>query len=121
MNRHEMRLRPAPFEKIRAGRKTIELRLYDEKRQQITVGDTIRFVNTDEPAEVLETVVEKIFLFDSFAELYSHLPLTACGYAEDELETASPADMEAYYSKEEQSRFGVVGIQITLMEGKDCE
>ena len=120
MKVHEMKLRPAPFEKIKSGKKTVELRLYDEKRQQIEVGDAIRFVNTEDSREVLETVVENLFLFDSFAELYSRLPLTACGYAECELQTASPADMEAYYSKEEQNRYGVVGIQITLMEGKEC-
>ena len=31
---------------IRNGNKTIELRLYDEKRQKISVGDVIKFVNS---------------------------------------------------------------------------
>ena len=31
--RYQMKLRSQPFEKIRSGRKTFELRLYDEKRQ----------------------------------------------------------------------------------------
>ena len=30
---HRMNLQPEPFEKIAAGRKTIELRLLDEKRR----------------------------------------------------------------------------------------
>ena len=37
---------------------------------------------------------------------------TALGYAEDE--PCDPADMEAYYSEEEQKAFGVVGIEIAL-------
>lgn len=38
---HKMHLKKEPFEKIRNGTKTIELRLNDEKRQQIQNGDFI--------------------------------------------------------------------------------
>ena len=41
-----MKLYESPFEKIKSGRKTIELRLYDEKRQKVEEGDTITFTNT---------------------------------------------------------------------------
>ena len=40
---HEMKLNKEPFEKIRDGKKTIELRLNDEKRQRVRVGDSIVF------------------------------------------------------------------------------
>ena len=43
-----MNLPPAPLKMIREGRKTIELRLYDEKRKQISIGDIITFVNTED-------------------------------------------------------------------------
>ena len=117
---HTMRLRPEPFEKINSGRKIIELRLYDEKRKQIQVGDTIRFVNTDNTQATLLAQVEALFAFESFAELYSKLPLTECGYGTEELCDASPADMERYYSKEEQSQYGVVGIKIKLVFGEEA-
>ncbi len=42
------------------------------------------------------------------------LPLLQCGYTEDELATASPADMDAYYSPDRQARYGVVGIELQL-------
>ena len=48
-----MKLAPSPFEMIRNGKKTIELRLYDEKRKSISNGDRITFVNTDVTAEVI--------------------------------------------------------------------
>ena len=35
------------------------------------------------------------------------------GYSEDE--EAKPEDMELYYSKEEQEKYGVVGIEIQLI------
>ena len=38
---HEMSLRPGPFAKIADGTKRYELRLHDEKRRLIAVGDTI--------------------------------------------------------------------------------
>ena len=117
---HTMRLRPEPFEKIKSGRKTIELRLYDEKRKQIQVGDPVCFVNTDNEKETVASRVEDLFVFESFAELYSKLPLTECGYGTEELCDASPADMERYYSKEEQSQYGVVGIKIKLVFGEEA-
>ena len=109
MTEHTMRLRREPFEKIAAGRKTVELRLYDEKRQQIRVGDRIRF--TCEGAEIC-TEVLALHRFDSFDALYAALHTTACGYGEGE--TASPKDMEAYYSPEQQAKYGVVGIRVRL-------
>ncbi len=41
---HEMLLAPKPFEMMKSGQKTIELRLYDEKRKHIQIGDRIRFI-----------------------------------------------------------------------------
>ena len=38
---HKMKLKLSPFEKIKDGSKTIELRLYDEKRQKVKIGDFI--------------------------------------------------------------------------------
>lgn len=43
---HHMKLNPSPYAAIKSGRKNIELRLNDEKRQKIQVGDEIIFTNT---------------------------------------------------------------------------
>ena len=108
---HFMHLQPAPFGLIRDGRKSIELRLYDEKRRKIQIGDGILFENPEAP-ELLLVRVTGLRVFASFDALYQALPLEACGYTEADLAAASPADMEAYYSKEAQQRFGVVGIEL---------
>ena len=110
---HHMNLHPAPFEAIKSGQKTIELRLYDEKRRAIKVGDEIVFTNTAS-GETLSATVLKLHLFDSFAELYRVLPLLKCGYTAADIDTATPADMDAYYSAEEQTQYGVVGIELEL-------
>ena len=113
---HNMQLQPVPFEMIRNGTKTIELRLYDEKRRKIQIGDDIVFVHTGNHSETLRVKVIDLFVFDSFAELYNALPLPECGYTKDDIDTASPEDMDLYYSKEEQRKFGVVGIKIRKEE-----
>ena len=115
MKEHVMNLTPAPMQEIRTGNKTIELRLNDEKRKQISVGDTIKFINTEDSNDTLRVKVVDLFLFSSFAELYDNLPFLNCGYNEDNINTASPDDMEMYYSREKQNKYGVVGIEISLL------
>jgi len=50
---HKMKLNEEPFEKIKNGTKTVEFRLYDEKRKQIKVGDKIEFSRLPELQEIL--------------------------------------------------------------------
>ena len=45
---HHMKLKPIPFHQMKGGAKTIELQLYDPKRQQIKIGDQIEFTNTQD-------------------------------------------------------------------------
>ena len=52
---HEMTLFPRPYASIASGQKTIELRLYDEKRQSIHIGDQIRFTNTEDTNDTLRS------------------------------------------------------------------
>ena len=110
-----MKLHPAPFEMIKSGEKTIELRLFDEKRQQIDVGDVIIFTDTH-TGEFMNAKVLALHRFDSFEELYRSLPLLKCGYTEDDIDTARADDMNEYYSLEKQKKYGVVGIEICLLK-----
>ena len=109
-----MKLNPAPFEMIKSGQKTIELRLYDEKRQLVNIGDEIVFTNTF-TGETLQTKVLKLHRFDSFADLYTSLPLLKCGYTSENVGRATPGDMEQYYSVDEQNKCGVIGIEIKVL------
>ena len=111
---HQMNLNAAPFEMIEQGIKTIELRLWDERRSLLRVGDEIVFVHTENPERILRTRVLALHRFSSFEELYRNLPLTKCGYTEEDVATADPSDMDVYYSKEKQAQYGVVGIEIQL-------
>ena len=111
---HTMKLKQEPFEKIRNGSKTIELRLYDEKRQQVQIGDFIEFSLMDNPREKIQTRVTALHRFDSFQELYAVLPKEKLGYKADEI--SQPNHMDTYYSREEQEKYGVIGIEFRLTD-----
>lgn len=112
--KHYMNLKPLPFEMIKSGNKTIELRLFDEKRQKISPYDSIEFTNT-QTGEVITAEVLALHCFDSFEKLYECLPLTKCGYTADDVDSAHYTDMNEYYSECEQEKYGVVGIELSLM------
>ena len=107
--KHEMKLNNGPYMNIKNGTKTIELRLNDEKRQLLKVKDFIEFTNRD-TLEKMIVEIENLYQYPSFDELYKHFDKVSMGYKEDEM--ADPKDMEEYYSKEEQEKYGVLGIEI---------
>lgn len=109
-----MHLNASPFEKIKEGSKSIELRLYDEKRRKVKVGDEVEFTKISS-GEKLLTRVMNIFVFATSEQLYANLPLDKCGYSKEELPFAKPSDMESIYSKEAQAKWGVVGIELRVI------
>ena len=65
--KHVMRLHAKPFSMIERGLKTIELRLYDEKRKEIRIGDEIEFISVTDQKQRLTCVVTNLYIFDSRA------------------------------------------------------
>ena len=106
---HEMKLKNEPFMKILNGTKRIELRLFDEKRRKLKIGDFISFTNL-ETNEVITTKILDLKVYDNFKELYKNYDKKDLGYKEDE--EASYQDMENFYSIEEQNKYKVVAIKI---------
>ena len=109
---HNMRLHNSPFELIKNGTKTIELRLNDEKRQLLNIDDIIVFENRS-TNEIIHTIVVNLHKYNSFEELYKHFDKISLGYSENE--EANYKDMEKYYLPSEQEKYGVVGIEIKLI------
>lgn len=109
-----MKLSPKPYDMIASGKKTIELRLLDEKRSQIKAGDIIVFTQSFSGESVTAKVVA-LHKFNTFEDLYKSLPLLKCGYTEENIDSASYQDMTMYYSLDEQRKYGVVGIEIALI------
>ena len=112
-----MRLLLKPFGLIRSGAKTIEIRLYDEKRRKIQVGDTITFRKLPEEEESITTEVEALYRCGTFEELYKSLSFEAFGCAGYSMEKMLSGTYEIY-TPEQERKYGVLGIKIKL-SGKD--
>lgn len=108
---HYMNLVQSAFKKIADGSKTIELRLNDEKRQQINVEDIVVF-NCSSTKDIITAQISGLHKFSDFEELYKALPLEKCGYTVAELDTAHYTDMEQYYNKEQIKNYGALGIEL---------
>lgn len=109
---HQMKLAVIPFEKIVDGTKTIESRLFDEKRQQIKLGDRIKFICKDNPTKKVTTIVKALYLYPDFISMFSDFsPTYFGGVSKEEL----LKEIETFYSKDEQVKYGVVGIKIELV------
>lgn len=108
---HEMKLAESAFKAIFGGDKRVEMRLYDQKRTAIKVGDSIVFTNIVSGEQGM-VKVRGLHVFPSFANLYVTYSPKVLGYAEGE--KAHPDDMLKYYPREEQIKYGVVAIEIEV-------
>ena len=108
---HKMNLWNDSFNKIKNKTKTIEMRLCDEKRSLISIGDIIEFTNTKNN-ETCECVVLNLYKYENFSELYKHHDKRSIGYSDHEI--ADFSDMFAYYSVEKIKKYGVLGIEIVV-------
>jgi ASC-1-like (ASCH) protein len=107
MTTHEMRLHPEPFRRIQDGTQMIESRLNDEKRLEIKVGDHIIFSLRPDFIEMVEVEVTELLHAPTFGELFKMRPLSE--FAMENMEEAET--MYEYYSKEDEAKFGVLGIK----------
>lgn len=112
---HEMRLHPEPFELIKAGRQTIETRLYDDKRKLMKVGDRIVFLKRPECTEQLIAVVVELSIFNSFKDLFQSIDKLQFGYSENDTLEDQIKCMRKYYSEDEEKEYGVIGIHIEVI------
>ena len=107
---HKMKLNESPFERIKNGTKNIEFRLFDEKRQVVKVGDQIEFSKLPDLQEKLLVNVEDLYIEDTFENLFRKL------YSDEEEIKRKTEAMYEYYSPENERKYGVVGIKISLVK-----
>ena len=106
---HKMKLQESPFERIKNGTKTVEFRLYDEKRRKIKIGDQIEFSKLPDLQETILVDVLDLYREDTFENLFKKLFTD-----EDEIKKETKS-MYQYYSPDEEKQYGVVGIKISLI------
>jgi len=111
---HEMKLQTEYYNFILNGTKRIEIRLFDEKRQQIKIGDNIKFFKEPELNESFNAKVVGLLRYNSFDDMFKDFDISVLSdksMTKDEL----IAVLEEFYTKEKQKQYGVLGIRIELI------
>lgn len=112
MNTHQLQLAAVPFNAITSGAKTIESRLYDEKRQTIQIGDTIAFTNRENTDQTVLVKVIGLLHYETFHDLFMHNNTVRFGGESVEwLEN----QINEFYSIDQQKENGVIGIEFILL------
>jgi ASC-1-like (ASCH) protein len=109
---HQMKLSKGAFERVSSGKKKVEIRLFDEKRQRLRIGDTIIFSRLPDLSEQLTVKVTGLRRYGSFRELIENTPMKDLGRPDEYDKTAYLESMYSLYTKEEETRYGVLGIEI---------
>lgn len=108
-----MKLATAPYNNIASGKKLIESRLFDEKRQIISIGDTITFSENDNPENNVTTVVKGLLRYQTFKELFEDHEPSLFG---EENRDFLLNQIKQFYSDEDEQKYGVVGIRLQLLD-----
>ena len=117
---HEMHLDKEPFSMIRSGRKTVELRLNDDKRRKIKVADFIRFVLRGSE-DIILAKVTALYASYSFAMLFEvGGMLDKCGLSDFTPKDAANR-MTKYYSESDERANGALGIEFQIIISQPTE
>ena len=108
---YRMNLQKKYFDFVKNGTKRIELRLLDEKRKVIKVGDRIDF---ECDGASIATRIIGVLYYQNFKEICDDFPmemLAEKGFSEEELMKS----LEEFYTPGLQAKYGVVGFRFELM------
>ena len=112
METHKMNLQSKYFDFIKNGTKRIELRLYDEKRRRIQLGDTVEFSKSEN--EKLKVEVVGLLRYKSFKDLFEDFDISILADASMTKEELLGV-LNEFYTLEMQAEYGVLGIRLRLL------
>ena len=102
------------FEVVKHGTKNVEVRVYDEKRQKLKIGDKITFLKRPDDIEKITAIVENMTYYENFKELvkdYTMEELYLKDYSKEEFLSL----LKRFYSENEISKYGVVAIKFKTL------
>ena len=109
-----MKLQSKYYDYIYDGTKRIEIRLFDEKRQKIKVGDTIKFLKEPLLTESFKVEVIELLRYNCFEDMINDFDISTLAdksMTKEELIST----LESFYPKEKQKKYGVLGIRFKLI------
>ena len=112
---HQLKLQERFFNYMKNGTKKIELRLYDEKRKAINLGDEIEFLKLPDLNDKLRVKVCGLLKYNSFSDLFKDFDISILAdksMSKEELLNV----LQEFYTTEEQQKYGVLGIRINPLK-----
>ncbi|WP_100012028.1 ASCH domain-containing protein [Lentibacillus sediminis] len=110
---HNMSLFEKPFNSIKLGRKVVEVRLNDEKRRKINVGDKIEFTKIPDQNETLTIEVKDLRKYDTFIDMYEDISSKDFDAVGESIKEMVKRTYEIY-SPEQEKEWGTLAITINL-------
>jgi len=108
--KHEMKLQERYYNYIKNGTKRIELRLFDEKRSNVNIGDSIKFINIT-TGESFTVEATGLIRYKSFKEMLRDFDVDIL--ADKSMTKEELLDvLNKIYSTKDQEKYGVLGIRI---------
>jgi ASC-1-like (ASCH) protein len=116
---YQMKLHEESFGRVQSGQKTLELRVFDEKRQRLNLGDRVEFANAADLSQTVRTEIVGLLRYNALSDLIDDMPAAYLGFEENEKRYIKESMFEIY-TPEEEKQYGVLGIRIRLAE-KEAE
>ncbi len=116
MNTVYMKLNGRPYDLIHDGTKTVEVRLYDEKRRALAPGDLIIFQKRPYLHEMMYKRVGDVKTFPTFGELYEAYDNRTLGCEEGGTADDFVKGMARIYKNEDAARYGVCAVELLPYE-----
>jgi len=101
------------FELVRDNKKSVEVRLNDEKRQNYHVGDIIKFVDCDTDESVI-VKISGLSYYYSFDDLIDNYPLDLLGFYGKSKSYVKDV-YHNIYNENDEKKYHVVAINFELL------
>lgn len=107
--KYKMGLQEKYFKMMQEENKKIEIRLCDQKRKELKVGDIIEFSKEPERIEKIDTIITEIKKYYDFEQALENLPINLITTEE---KSNYLKDLDQFYPKKLQEEYGVLAIKV---------
>lgn len=117
-NIYDMKLQKESFDYIKNGTKRLEIRLNDEKRKQLKLGDIINFHLISNKDKIIKVKIIGLLFYDNIKQLindYDISILTCKNMSQEQLISS----FNNIYSKNQQQKYGILAIKFKLLTNID--
>lgn len=111
--KYSMRLIDEAYNAVIKGTKRVEIRLLDEKRSKLRIGDTITFINYDDTSKSFDTVITNLVIFNDINEVINNYDISQLLSNNTKKEDLINI-FNAIYTIEEQNKYKIICIEFKI-------